>query len=108
MIAYLLCDPLPATAVMEETDVDGIDYVEVTAVDGKPLADRDVEFYFGNFGKLAWCLQGDNQAAVILSFIDSSSYLMVFDFNHQLERRNLHLQPMKNGCIPVVLKKRRI
>merc|ERR550534_2627452 len=50
--------PRPTSApLIEETDEDGIDYVEAVAVDGAPLLDDLAETYFSRLGQLAWCMQ---------------------------------------------------
>ena len=96
----------PVAAAVEISDPEGIDFIQVSAMDGHPLSDNQIESYFSNFGSLAWCLQDDDNAiAVVLSFTDPSTYTMVLDFNHHVERRSLRLTPMKNGGIPVILRK---
>ena len=53
-----------AEQFVEETDEDGIDYVEAAALDGAPLADDLAETYFRRLGQLAWCMQVDREKYV--------------------------------------------
>ena len=63
--------------MVEETDEDGIDYVEAVAVDGAPLLDHQAETYFARLGKLAWCLQVQRRMNEILHN-DSSVFITIF------------------------------
>merc|ERR1719309_1510155 len=93
--------------MVEETDEDGIDYVEAVAVDGASLLDHEAETYFARLGKLAWCLQAADNKSVMVSFCDPSLYSVVLDFNHRIERRQVRLTPMRNGGIQLKLRKKK-
>ena len=61
--------------------------------------------YFSRFGPVAWCLQASDEFSFMLSFCDPSAYSVVLEFNHFVAKRPVQIRAMKNGRLPVRLKK---